>query len=87
MSAMLKRRRATSSQVQRALAAYAEIPIRFIEVDLGLALEIAAEHDLYAYDAYVITCALSQRAPVLSLDRGLVHAATAAGVQVMEIPR
>src|SRR5438067_947957 len=60
MSAMLKRGRATSSQVQRALAAYAAIPIRFVEVDLALALEIAAEHGLYAYDAYVLTCALTQ---------------------------
>jgi predicted nucleic acid-binding protein len=85
MSAMLKRRRATSSQVQQALAAYAAIPIRFVDVDLALALEIAAEHGLYAYDAYVLTCALTQRAPVLSLDRGLLHAAASAGVQVMEI--
>ena len=43
------------------------------------------EHGLYAYDAYVLTCALAQRAPVLTLDRGLVHAAISAGVEVMEV--
>lgn len=35
--------------------------------NLTLALEIAAEHGLYAYDAYLITCALGQRAPLLTL--------------------
>lgn len=85
MNALLKRKRATAAQVQRALRAYGAIPIRFLDVDLALALEIAAEHGLYAYDAYVITCALAQRAPLLTLDRGLIHVAKSAGVQLMEI--
>ena len=87
LSAMIKRKRATASQVQRALTAYAAVPIRLVDVDLALALEIAAEHGLYAYDAYVITCALGQRAPLLSLDRGLTHACKSAGVHVLEIPQ
>lgn len=85
MSALFKRRRATLPQVQRALTVYAAIPIRLIDADLALALEIAAEHGLYAYDAYLITCALAQRAPLLTLDQGLVRAASAAGVQLLEI--
>lgn len=87
MSALLKRRRATSAQVQRALAAHARIPLRLVDVDLALSLEIAAEHGLYAYDAYLITCALAQRAPLLTLDRGLAQAAGAAGIQLMELPQ
>ena len=87
LSAMLKRARASASQVDRALAAYGQIPLRFIDVDLQVALEVAADHGLYAYDAYVIACAIGQRAPVLSLDRGLLHAAKAAGVERVEIPR
>ena len=51
LSALLKRKRLTLAQAQRALNAYAAIPIRFLEVDLALALEIAAKHKLYAYDA------------------------------------
>ena len=85
LSAMLRRRRASPPQVQRALAAYASIPIRLVDVDLALALEIAAEHRLYACDAYMITCALGQRASLLSLDRGLAHAAKNAGVHMLEI--
>ncbi len=84
LSALLKRRRATLAQVQLALTAYSSVPIRLLDVDLALALEIASEHGLYAYDAYLITCSLSQRAPLLTLDRGLARAATAAGTRLLE---
>src|SRR5262245_32353527 len=60
LSALLKRRRATLAQAQLALTAYSSIPLRLLDVDLALALEIASEHALYAYDAYLITCSLSQ---------------------------
>ena len=86
LSALVKRKRLTLAQAQRALNAYAAIPIRFLEVDLALALEIAAEHKLYAYDAYLITCALAQRSPLLTLDVALQRAAQAAGVQLVELP-
>ena len=86
LSALVKRRRATLADVQRAVQAYAAIPIRFVEVDLALALEVAAEHGLYAYDAYLITCALAHRSLLLTLDRGLARAAAVAGVTVMEVP-
>lgn len=85
LTALLKRRRTTLAQAQRALTAYAAIPIRLVEVDLAIALEVASEHGLYAYDAYLITCALAQRAPLLTLDHGLERAATAAGVQILEV--
>lgn len=87
MSAFLKRRRATLADVQRCLVAYAAIPLRLVEVDLALALEVAAKHNLYAYDAYLVTCALAQRAPLLTLDQGLARAATDAGVQLLEVPK
>ncbi len=50
-----------------------------------MALELAATHNLYAYDAYVLTCALSQRAPLLTLDKGQARAAVAAGVRLKEV--
>ena len=86
LSAFLKRKRATLVEIQRCLAAYALVPLRLLEVDLALALEVAAEHGIYAYDAYLVSCALTQRAPLLTLDQGLVSAALAAGVEVLEVP-
>lgn len=84
-SAMLKRRRATLAQVRAMLAAYARIPVRFVEVDLGSALELSDEFGLYAYDAYLLACARAQRASLLTLDQALIHAARAANVRLTEV--
>jgi predicted nucleic acid-binding protein len=85
-SAMLKRRRASLAQVRAMLAAYAKIPIRFLEVDLASALEMADALGLYAYDAYLLAAARGQRAPLLTLDQALARAAREAGLTLMEVP-
>jgi predicted nucleic acid-binding protein len=84
-SAMLRRGRITLEQAQDAIQAYQEIPVRFVDVDLGEAVGLAERLGIYAYDAYIIACALNQRCSIISLDRGLVTAARAAGVDVLEI--
>jgi predicted nucleic acid-binding protein len=84
-SVLLKRRHLKLAQVQVALAAYAQIPIRFVEIELGAALELADRFGLYAYDAYLMACARRQRAPLLTLDARLGRAAQEAGVEVLEI--
>lgn len=83
LSAVLKRRRFTLAQGQRALTAYAAIPIRLVDVDLALSLELASEHALYAYDAYLLTCALQHRAPLLTLDTGLIRTANTLGIDLV----
>ncbi|MCA1732858.1 MAG: type II toxin-antitoxin system VapC family toxin [Acidobacteria bacterium] len=40
---------------------------------------------LYAYDGYVLACAERQRAPLLTLDRGMKSAAKKSGIALMEI--
>jgi predicted nucleic acid-binding protein len=84
-SALLKRRRLKLAEVQTALAAYAQIPIRFVDVELAAALELADRFGLYAYDAYLMACARRQRAPLLTLDARLGRAAKEAGVELMEV--
>ncbi|MEO7520467.1 MAG: type II toxin-antitoxin system VapC family toxin [Gemmatimonas sp.] len=83
LSAALKRRRLTLAQAQRALTAYAGIAIRFIEVDLALSVELADEHEMYAYDAYLLTCAKQHRAQLLTLDAALSRAANAIGIDLL----
>ncbi len=61
-SALLKRRRLKLAEVQAAMTAYAQIPIRFVDVELAAALELADRFGLYAYDAYLMACARRQRA-------------------------
>jgi predicted nucleic acid-binding protein len=86
LAAMLKRKRIDADQLRPLIRAYEKIPIRFIDVDMEGSLEIAASHDLYAYDAYVIACARENRCKVISLDKGLLHAARSAGVGLLEVP-
>jgi predicted nucleic acid-binding protein len=84
-SSLLKRRLITPLEIAEALEAYEDIPIRFVDVDLGASLQIAAELSIYAYDAYLIACARQHNAPLLTLDRGLARAAKRIGVQVLEV--
>jgi predicted nucleic acid-binding protein len=84
-SAMLKRNRIELEQALQALAVYEQIPIRFVDVEIKDTLAIAEQLAVYAYDAYLIRCALRFNAPLLSLDRGLVQAAQQAGARVIEV--
>ena len=86
LSAMLKRKRLTLPEAQSAAVSYAKIPIRFIEIGLKESLAIASKHNLYAYDAYVIGCAQSERSKLISLDAALLKAATGSGVAIVEVP-
>jgi predicted nucleic acid-binding protein len=84
-AALLKRRRLKLPEVQAALSAYAQIPIRFVEVELGAAVELADRFGLYAYDAYLIACARRQRAPLMTLDARFGRAARESGVELLEV--
>ena len=83
-SAMIKRGRITLEQATAAIEIYKQIPIDLLDVDLEQALELVDKHKVYAYDAYMIACALDRGCPLLTLDGGLVYAAKAAGVEVWE---
>ena len=84
-STMLKRNRITSDQASKALEAYGKIPIRFLDVELDLSLNISFELGIYAYDAYILRCARKYRAPIISLDRYLVDCAARIGIDVLEV--
>jgi len=85
LSAMIKRGRVTTAQAREVLKNYERIPIRFVEVNLPDAVEVAADQNIYAYDAYLIVCARQQRCRLISLDKGLLKAAIDAGVGVLEV--
>lgn len=85
-SAMLRRSRITLAQALRAIEIYQDIPIRFADVELKDSLMIAAQLNIYAYDAYLIRCALKYNAPLISLDENLVGAAQRMDIEVVEVP-
>jgi len=86
-SAMLKRGRIGIEQALEALALYHQIPIRFVDVELDRALEIADELEIYAYDAYLIRCAQKYRHSLITLDRALMETAKHMGVEAVEVAR
>jgi len=85
LSAMLKRERVTLAQALACLDVYKQIPVKWLEVDLPLALTLAHQLDLYAYDAYLLACAEITHSPLLTLDKALIRAAKEAGIQTLEV--
>ena len=84
-SAMFKRRQTTVELAKKALAVYQAIPVKYFEYPLEQALELSARLGIYAYDAYLVQCAMQTNSPLLTLDRGLWVAAEKMGVQTLEI--
>jgi predicted nucleic acid-binding protein len=86
-SAMLRRGRVTLHQALQAIGVYYRIPVRFVDVELEESLRLAAELNIYAYDAYLIRCAFKYGAPLLSLDHALLRVARSKGLAVLEVNR
>ena len=84
-SAMLRRERVKVEQAIQAVRLYQRIPIRFVDVELEESLKIADTLGIYAYDAYLIRCALKYKSPLISLDRKLVNAAKEMKAGVIEV--
>ena len=70
---------------QRGLTIFSGIPLRYVRRDLANALSLAERTNLYAYDAYFLDCASRHSAPLLTLDGTLRRAATAVGLNLIEI--
>jgi predicted nucleic acid-binding protein len=84
LSAMFKRKAIGIGEALQLLEAFAAIPIRMAGIDLKQAVELSARLNVYAYDAYVLACALSQGTPLLTLDGGLKERARELKLDVLE---
>lgn len=87
LSALIKRRRIDVVQAKAALASYDRIPVRPADVDLEASVALADKYGVYAYDAYVIECALRYQTPLLSLDGPQSEVARREGIDVVEVSR
>ncbi len=85
LSAMFKRKAISLDEGLKSLESYAAIPIRLTDLALKQAVELAARLNIYAYDAYVIACAVNHRAPILTLDSGLRARARELKLDVLEL--
>ena len=84
-SAMLKRDRISLAEALRAIDAYANISLRVVDIELDESLKLADELNIYAYDAYLIRCAIKYKSPLLSLDQSLVNSAKLVKAQIIEV--
>ena len=84
-SAMFKRKQATLKQAKDAINIFKKIPIRFLDVDLTDTLELSNKYNIYAYDAYVISCALKHKCSLISLDLKLLEVSKQAEVKIVEV--
>lgn len=83
LTAMLKRGRATLAEAQAVYAVYSSIPLKFVEVDMALVLALADRYRMYAYDAYLLACAMRYNTPLLTADRGLKNVAKQEGILLL----
>ncbi len=84
-SAMFKKKQANLEQAKEAINIFQTIPIRFLGIELIEAIELSNTYNIYAYDAYIISCALKHKCPLISLDRKLMDVAKQAKVKIVEV--
>lgn len=83
--ATVRRRRLTAIEAATAWDAYLAVPLQLVEVDIGEAVSTAIDLGLYAYDAYMVVLARSQRLPLLTLDQRLAATAARAQITLLEL--
>jgi predicted nucleic acid-binding protein len=84
LTSLVKRRRISAEGVMAAWAAASAFQVLLRDVDMSAALRMAAVHNLYAYDAYILQCAVDGRAKLLTLDRQMVAVGRLIGLDVVE---
>ena len=84
-SAMFKQDRLSLKEALKGLAIFMSIPLRYVEPDFEMALEISKKANLYAYDAYFLACAVRHKAPLLTLDRRLKMSAQNLNINMLEV--
>jgi len=81
LTAMMRKRVLDPDELVPTWEAVQQIPVELRPVDIRSALKIAGLFNVYAYDAYVLECAVGARSPLLTLDRRLRDVAAEAGVE------
>jgi predicted nucleic acid-binding protein len=84
LTSLLKRKRISVEGMTAAWNAASAFQVSLRDVDMSAALRMAAVHNLYAYDAYVLQCAVDGRAKLLTLDRRMAAVGRSVGLDVVE---
>ena len=61
------------------------LDVNIVEINLKDAVRLAGKYNIYAYDAYILQCAIEYKLPLLSLDAGMIETARQESIQVIEV--
>ena len=80
LTALIKRDRIQISDAVKTYIEFCKIPIRFESPDIPSSIIIAGKNNMYAYDAYYLSCSERMNLPLLTLDNNLKKIAEERGV-------
>ena len=66
------RARLNLEQAVDAIDVYQSITLETADINLKDAVRLAGKHNIYAYDAYILQCAIEHELPLISLDKNLI---------------
>ncbi len=84
---MINRNRISITDAKRVIQQFTTIAIRRTAIRMHEAIELAGNYDLYAYDAYVLDCAMQYRTPLLSLDKKMGEISKQLQIQLLEVTK
>ncbi len=58
--------------------------VKLCDVDIAAALRLATANNLFAYDAYMLQCAVENAASLVTLDKQLAKAGRLIGLDIVE---
>ncbi len=85
LSAMLKRGRITSDMAKEVVDQYQLIHIRRSLIRISPSLNLSTELNIYAYDAYVLDCAMQFKSQLLTLDTKMIQVASYLNIPTLEV--
>lgn len=85
LSSLLKRKMINLSDAEKALSIYDKIPIKFKRINFKNSLYLCTRFNIYAYDAYIIDCAMGNNLPVFSLDKKIIDISKELNLSIIEV--
>ena len=86
LTGLVKRKRLSADGMQKAGISAVEFQATLCEIDVGAALRLAGANGLYAYDAYMLQCAVERNATLVTLDRRMIAVGRTIGLDILEHP-
>jgi predicted nucleic acid-binding protein len=85
LSAMVRRSRLSDHEAFEAIRQFEKVVVRLVGIDLADSMRIAVENKIFAYDAYLFSCARKHNEPLMTLDKKMIEIAESNGIKVIKV--